>query len=182
MDNNVNSSCICELGYEKGVLKKTIENNIFTIYGNINKSNYIVLRYHGQLIDSIDHNNYKNNLYISYYFDDNINQNHVVSLAKCSKCIGENYCTLISLENYNSISFNFFMLPEGKDNSSCYTEETSFTLPITENPLTNILQKYGIEDNNNLPITTNDKQIQIKFKKLISWIKQLFSIKNKETY
>lgn len=168
MNKNENSSCICEQGYDKGALIKTIENNVFTIYGNIVKNNHIVLRYHGKLIDSIDHNNYTNNLYISYYFNGNSTATNTIVLAKCNKCIGENYCALIPLEEHNSISFNFFV----DKSSSTETEETSFNLNITKDPLMSVLEKYGIEENMSLPVCEQPKQMQIK--KIISAIKNFF--------
>ena len=32
MSENVKFECACDIGYDKGVLKKTVENNIFTIF------------------------------------------------------------------------------------------------------------------------------------------------------
>jgi len=172
MNENVKPVCICELGCDKGALKKTIENNVFTIYGNIIKDNYIILRYHGELIDNIAHNNYQNNLYISYYFDGNINQKQTICLAKCSKCIGESYCTLIHLEKYNNINFSFFLLQEKQSTYLYGNDETSFTLDIGKNTLTDFLQKYDIEENSNLPIMNKSNNLQIK--KIINNIKNFF--------
>ena len=72
MNENINT-CVCNIGFNKGALKKSIENNIFTIFGNISKYSSIVLRYHGELIDNICYEQYNNNLYIKYFFDDDAN-------------------------------------------------------------------------------------------------------------
>ena len=172
MNENVKVTCSCELGYDKGVLKKTIENNIFTIYGNITKNNYIILRYHGELIDNIDYENYENNLYISYFFDNNKEQTKISPLAKCNKCVGENYCALISLENYNNITFEFYQEKENHEHISDNTEISSFKLDIKNDLLTDILQKYGIEENTKLPVTTKANELPII--KIINSIKDLF--------
>ena len=166
MDENVKHKCICELGCDKGALKKTIENNVFTIYGNITKNSYVILRYHGELIDNINHNNYQNDLYISYYFDDKP-EKHILCLAKCSKCVGESYCALIALEDYSKISFEFFQLEQ--DKHIIGKNETSFSLNIENNTLNDFLKKYGLEENANLPVIEDKHEIQLK--KIINNIK-----------
>lgn len=64
MCENVKTKCACDIGYDKGVLKKTLENNIFTIFGNLSQKSSIVIRYHGILTEN---NDKKFNMF--YYFD-----------------------------------------------------------------------------------------------------------------
>ncbi len=167
MNENVNNTCICKLACDKCIIKKTIENNIFTIFGNISKNNSIVLRYHGELIDSICYEKYENNLYIKYFFDDNkaaiINQN----LAKCTKCIGENYCALIDLGNHEKITFSF-CTKENLEKENLM----SFNLNISEDLLSAVMDKYDDELNKNLPVIESNKEIKIK--NIIQTIKDYF--------
>lgn len=172
MNENVKIMCTCELGYDKGALKKTIENNIFTIYGNLQKNNCIVLRYHGELIDNIDYENYSNDLYISYYFDNYLELVHTVPLAKCCKCVGENYCTVIELEEHTNISFEFHLNTSFSQITPHSQNNMTFKLDIKNNPLEDVLQKCELEETKNLPIAQNDSAIQIK--KIINNIKAFF--------
>jgi len=146
MNENVKTPCVCELGCDKGVFKKTIENNVFTIYGNISQNSYIIIRYHGELIDNIDYENYSDNLYISYFFDENKQETRTVSLAKCTKCIGENYCALIELGEHESLTFEFNSVDAAAEHSELQ-EKMLFSLEIKRDLLTDVLQKYGIEEN-----------------------------------
>ena len=179
MNENVKPTCICDLGYDKGVLKKTIENNVFTIYGNINKGNYIILRYHGELIDKINYENYTSNLFITYFFDNNDEKKETICLAKCNKCIGENYCALIFLNEYSKINFEFHL--ENAENH-IVTNDTNmiFELNITNNPLTNILEKYEMEEQAKLPIAPKDSEIKLRniLNKINAFFTAIFNKKN----
>lgn len=180
MNKNVNNSCICELGYNKGAFRKTIENNIFTVFGNISKNNSIVLRYHGELIDSICYEKYENNLYIKYYFDDDKNNIFKENLAKCAKCIGENYCILIDLCNNSKITFSF-CLEEDLEKDDLM----SFNLNIQNDLLSSFIDKYdcdcaNISSNSNLPVLKTKSDLKIK--KIIQILKNYFMmIKNRIT-
>lgn len=179
MNENVNNSCICGIAYTNGVFKKTIENNIFTIFGNICKNNNIILRYHGELIDNICYEQYGNNLYIKYFFDDDKSTTTSLNLAKCTKCVGENYCMLLALDNHSKITFSFCLKEDlGKENLM------SFNLNIKEDILTNFINKYSEDEttaiNYNLPVLENKHTIN--FKKILQGIKEyLLSIKKKLT-
>ncbi len=179
MDENANNSCICDTGYSNGIFKKTIENNIFTIFGNISQNNNIILRYHGELIDNICYEQYENNLYIKYFFDDDQNNIIKTNLAKCTKCIGENYCTLLNLAHHSKITFSF-CLKENLEKENLM----SFNLNIQEDLLTSFMNKYNIEENvinsSNLP-ALETKQTT-KFKNILQGIKDyLILIKKKLT-
>lgn len=171
MNENANNPCICDLGYDKGALKKQIENNIFTIFGNISKNNSIVLRYHGDLIDNICYEQYENNLYIKYFFDDDKTNIHTAKLAKCTKCIGENYCALIELKEHCKITFSFCL-----EHDLEKEDFMSFNLNIREDILSSFMNKYeeplGINSNPNLPTIETRKDISLK--NILQTIKNYF--------
>ena len=157
MNENVNNSCICNLACDKCAIKKTIENNIFTIFGNVSKNSSIVLRYHGELIDSICYEKYENNLYIKYFFDDNKADTISQCLAKCTKSVGENYCVLIDLEKHEKITFSFCT----KDNLE-KDNLMSFNLNISEDILSLVMDKYEDDKDKNLHVLESKKDIKIK--------------------
>lgn len=169
MNENVNTTCICNLACDKCTIKKTIENNIFTVFGNIAKNNNIVLRYHGELIDNICYEKYENNLYIKYFFDDNKTNTLHQCLAKCTKCVGENYCTLIDLGAHEKITFSFCT----KDNMD-KEDLMSFNLNISEDLLSLIMDKYENKPNEYLPVVETKKEIRIK--NILQIIKDYFAL------
>ena len=147
MCENVKLSCACDQGYSKGVLKKTLENNIFSIFGNITKNNSIVIRYHGELTTNVDQNSVFD---IAYFFDSNDQDIQTVPLYKCTKCIGDSYCVTIDLEKFSNLHFCF------KDEKNNYekNQDKMFCLNIAEDPIESIMQRYGFEKNENLPVST----------------------------
>ena len=106
MDEFVNFECACNAGYDKGALKKTIENNIFSVFGNLNQNNSIVIRYHGILTGQENSDSTQFSMF--YYFDNQENDKKNIELHKCYKCVGECYCATIDLNTYNTIHFGFF--------------------------------------------------------------------------
>ncbi|MBR6689140.1 MAG: hypothetical protein IKL68_03910 [Clostridia bacterium] len=175
MNENVNNSCICTIGYEKGAFKKAIENNIFTIFGNISKNNSVVLRYHGELIDNICYEQYENNLYIKYFFNDDKNTIHKTKLAKCTKCIGENYCVLLDLKHYDKITFSFCVEQDIEKE-----DMMSFTLNIKEDLLSSFMERYEDVANSNLPAIETKHELNIK--NILQTLKEYFlAIKRKIT-
>ena len=169
MNENVNTTCICNSACDKCIIKKTIENNIFTIFGNISKNNNIVLRYHGELIDSICYEKYENNLYIKYFFDDDKLNTKRQCLGKCTKCVGENYCTLIDLDTHKKITFSFCT----KDNID-KEDLMSFNLTISEDLVSSIIDKYDDKPNENLPVVESKKELKIK--NILQIIKDYFTL------
>lgn len=158
MNNNSNITCICNIGFNEGALKKVIENNIFTIFGNVSKNNTIVLRYHGELIDNICYEHYNNNLYIRYFFDDDVTNTIDLPLAKCTKSIGENYCCIIELGQHEKITFFF---ANDKDLRKEDIELMNFNLKINDNLLDTFIEKYD-NYSSNLPVLENNKGITLK--------------------
>ena len=167
MCENVNLKCACDEGYDKGVLKKTIENNVFTIFGNIQQNSSIVVRYHGILLETL---NQEDTLNIFYYFDSNIQTKKNVKLQKCTKCIGENYCVTINLENFTKLHFGF----ESTNNMCDINQNKPYELEISPDPISNIMQRYGFEKNASLPVLEEEKTTILQsFKRILNNIKYL---------
>ena len=169
MSENVKFECACDIGYDKGVLKKTLENNIFTLFGNLNQNNSIVIRYHGLL--TADENDNSTTFYMFYYFDNHENDKKIIKLEKCHKCTGDCYCTTLDLDINHTLHFGFF------DNNNNYEQpnNSTFKLEITPDPISNIMQRYGFEQNVNLPtIEENNSKIYV-LKGIINKVKAFFS-------
>ncbi|MBQ3047596.1 MAG: hypothetical protein IJD48_01110 [Clostridia bacterium] len=161
--------CACDTGYDKGVLKKTIENNIFTIFGNLNHKNSIVIRYHGCLTENNPNNSTTFNMF--YFFDDNVCNKKIIELQKCTKCGDNCYCTSIDLDTNNKLSFGFF----NSNNEYELNKNFTFNLDIALDPITNIMQRYGFEQNTNLPVCEKQKENMFIFKHIMDNIKIFFA-------
>ena len=164
MCENVKQPCSCDEGYDKGVLKKTIENNIFTIFGNLSWDNSIVIRYHGILQEK------DNSLPIRcfYTFDIKTNPQKEMALTKCTKSIGECYCLTIDLEKHSKIFFGF----KDANNSVEQNGNEMFELNILKDPISDIMQRYGFEQNKNLPVCNKNRDKCFSFLK--AFFKKIF--------
>ena len=165
MNKFVKLECACDIGYDKGALKKTIENNIFTIFGNITQNSSIVIRYHGVLTD-----NHEKQFNIYYYFDTPDNTKTYIALKKCAKCSGECYCANIDLDCHSKLYFGFTDENNNIDNNV----KKDFELSISPDPISNIMQRYGFEENPNLPICEDKTECVNKFKKILIGIQNIF--------
>lgn len=165
MNEFVKFECACDTGYDKGALKKTIENNIFTIFGNLNQKNSIVIRYHGILTENESNNSTEYNMF--YFFDNTENDKKIIKLQKCTKCAGDCYCGTIDLDMNHSFNFGFF------DNNNKYelNGNSAFKLEIAPDPISNLMQRYGFEQNTNLPICEQSKDKIFLFKNILNSIK-----------
>ena len=169
MNEFVKFECACNAGYDKGALKKTIENNIFTIFGNLNQKNSIVIRYHGQLTEDEDNNSTEFNMF--YFFDNNTDDKKTIKLQKCTKCHGDCYCAVIDLDIYHSFNFGFF------DNNNRYelNKTSAFRLEIAPDPISNLMQRYGFEQNTNLPVYEQSSDKMFILKNIFNSIKYFFN-------
>lgn len=176
MNEFVKFECACDQGYDKGALKKTIENNIFTVFGNLNQKNSIVIRYHGQLTENDGENSTSFNMF--YFFDGLENDKKIIKLQKCTKCIGDCYCATIDLDINHSLNFGFF----DENNNYELNGNDAFKLEIAPDPISNIMQRYGFEQNANLPTCEENKDKIFVFENILNVIKDFFSNLFKKTH
>ena len=169
MSENVKFDCACDTGYDKGVLKKTLENNIFTIFGNLNERNSIVIRYHGVLTENILENSPKFNMF--FYFDEAENDKKIITLQKCAKCLGDCYCATIDLDNHHSLNFGF----SDENNNYELNNHKPFRLNIDPDPISDLMQRYGFEQNSNLPTCGTNKEKMFTSDNILNIIKKFFA-------
>lgn len=169
MNEFVKFECACGTGYDKGALKKTLENNIFTIFGNLNQKSSIVIRYHGILTEKNINNSTEFSMF--YFFDNLENNKKIVKLQKCTKCVGECYCATIDLDMNHTLNFGFF----NENNEYELNTDKSFNLEITPDPISNIMQRYGFEQNTNLPTCEENKDKIFVFQNILNIIKNFFN-------
>lgn len=169
MNEFVKFECACDTGYDKGALKKTIENNIFTIFGNLNQKNSIVIRYHGILTDNNSSNSTTFNMF--YFFDNSENDKKILELKKCTKCDGDCYCATIDLDINHSLNFGFF----DENNNYELSDNKTFKLEIAPDPISSIMQRYGFEQNTALPVCEEYKDKMFVLGNILNNIKTFFN-------
>ena len=105
-----------------------------------------------------------------YYFDEAKNDKNIIKLQKCTKCDGECYCATIDLDINHCLNFGFF----NADDKYELNGENPFRLEIAPDPIANIMQRYGFEQNTNLPTCEESKDKIFVFENLLNKIKHFF--------
>lgn len=149
---------------------------IFLLFsGNLNQNSTIVIRYHGTLTENDGNNSTEYSMF--YYFDEAENDKKVIKLHKCTKCVGECYCATIDLDINHRLNFGFF------DESNKYEINTdkAFQLEIAPDPISNIMQRYGFEQNTNLPVIEDKNSKSFAMKNILNAIKEFFGSLFKKT-
>ena len=145
MNENVKIACACEEGYDKGALKMTLENEIFSIFGNLTKESTILIRYHGKLMTANDGKERK--MFLYYVLDNDWASKVTIGLQKCLKCSNNCYCATIPLGNHNKLSFGFC---DDVGNFEL-NDNHAFEFNISKDPILDFMQRYGFEQNKELP-------------------------------
>lgn len=172
MKENEVEKCCCELGFEKGAIKKNFEFENFSIFGNLMKKNTIVIRYKGSLSKKTLENSNKIILY--YVFNNDWTNKQEIELKPCHH-EKESFCTTIDLQDNMCITFGFCNSLGEYDKDLA----NSYSLKIANNTIDDIMKRYGIEENTELPVTLIDtKNINIitsVFNKIKGIIINIFS-------
>lgn len=185
MSNVVDFHCTCEEGCNKGAFKKNVEDEKFTIFGNLNKNNCMILRYHGELVKPNEDADLEKpkEIYMYYTFDNNWQDKHHVQMSKC--LIGRNheFCINIDLEQHSLISFGFY---NNYGKFDIKDDSTTYCFNIGNDIISDIMKRYGLEDNKELPavveykvsymMSTESTLVRIK-----NFFKSLFHVKDKKT-
>ena len=141
--------CYCEAGFEKGAIKRNCEFENFSIFGNLMKKNTIVIRYNGCLAKPNFDTSYKIILY--YVFNNDWTNKKEMVLKPCHH-EKSTFCANIDLEDNMCITFGFY------NSNGEYDKElaNSYSLKISNNTIDDIMKRYGMEENQELPVTLND--------------------------
>lgn len=149
---------------------------IFLLFsGNLNQNSTIVIRYHGTLTENDANNSTEYSMF--YYFDEAENDKKVIKLHKCTKCVGECYCATIDLDINHRLNFGFF---DGSNKYEINTDK-AFQLEIAPDPISNIMQRYGFEQNTNLPVIEDKNSKSFAMQNILNAIKEFFGNLFKKT-
>lgn len=166
-EENKQRICCCNEAVKKGIYAKSLENDNFSIYGNLMHGRSVLLNYHGKLIKNNDITNDEKskapNIYLYYCFDNNWNDKKIVNMNVCNKNSKLSYCAIIDIPESENINIAF---TDDCDNWDV-TEKGTYCLKLYHDVEKAILKRYNLDGtppaiiSENLPI----KPINI-FKKL----------------
>jgi len=110
-EENKQRICCCNDAIKKGIYTKSLENNNFSIYGNLMHGKSILLNYHGKLIKNndivYDDKSKIPNVYLYYCFDNNWNDKKIVNMNVCNKNGKLSYCSIIDIPENENINIAF---------------------------------------------------------------------------
>lgn len=145
-EENKERFCCCSEAAKKGIYVKSLENDNFSIYGNLMHNRSILLNYHGKLINSfnkLDYNKSKiPNIYLYYCFDNNWNDKKIINMNVCNSNTYElSYCTIIDIPENENINIAFT-----NDNDEWdVTEKGTYYLRIYPDVEKAILRRYNLD-------------------------------------
>jgi len=168
MKENEVEKCYCELGFEKGAIKKNCEFENFSIFGNLMKNNTIVIRYNGCLTKKHFENHHKIILY--YVFNNDWTNKKEIELKPCHH-EKDSFCTTIEQRDNMCITFWFYSTNGEYDKNLA----NSYSLKIANNTIDDIMKRYNIEENNDLPVTLDDTKNMSRISSVFTKIKGMIS-------
>lgn len=144
-DENKHRNCCCSEAVKKGIYTKSLENDSFSIYGNLMHGRNILLNYHGKLIKNNDITNDNKssapNIYLYYCFDNNWNDKKIVNMNVCNKDSKLSYCSIIDIPENENINIAFTNDAEEWD----ITEKGTYYLKISPDIEKAILRRYNLD-------------------------------------
>lgn len=168
MKENEVEKCYCELGFEKGAIKKSCEFENFSIFGNLMKKNTIVIRYNGCLTKT--HLNKSHKIILYYVFNNEWTNKQEIELKPCLH-EKDSFCATIDLRDNMCITFGFYNSNGEYDKNLA----NSYSLKIANNTIDDIMKRYGIEENHELPVTLKDTKNMSRISSIFSKIKGLIT-------
>lgn len=144
-EENKQRMCCCNEAVKKGIYTKSLENDNFSIYGNLMHGRSILLNYHGKLIQNNDITNDDKlkapNIYLYYCFDNNWNDKKIVNMNVCNKNSKLSYCTIIDVPENENINIAFTNDADKWD----VTEKGTYYLKIYPDIEKAILRRYNLD-------------------------------------
>ena len=144
-EENKQRNCCCNDAVKKGIYTKSLENDNFSIYGNLMHGRSILLNYHGKLIKNnditTDDKSKAPNIYLYYCFDNNWNDKKIVNMNVCNKNSNLNYCAIIDIPENENINIAF----TNDDDDWDVTEKGTYYLKIYPDIEKIILRRYNLD-------------------------------------
>lgn len=144
-DENKQRICCCTEAVKKGIYEKSLNNDNFSIYGNLMHGKSVLINYHGKLIKNNDITNDDKskapNIYLYYCFDNNWKERKIMNMNVCNKGNEISYCSIIDIPENENINIAFTNDNEEWDT----TEKGTYYLKIYPDVEKAILKRYNLD-------------------------------------
>lgn len=129
---NDTNQCYCTEYIEKDdMLKLSFENEVYSIYGKLNKGEKIILKYFGKLIP--DDEPVDKQIFLNYGYGNLWADKSILEMKPCCYSDKKCYCIEIELTNVENLFFCFM----DSNNSWDLNDNSSYVVAI-DNPLTTL--------------------------------------------
>ena len=174
--NNIKKCCCTEYLEKDNILKLCFTNENYSIYGNLNKGDKIILQYFGKLITEEVLEDKK--IFFNYGYGNLWTDKNILEMSLCFHSDKKCYCTELELINTENLFFCFM------DNNNNWDLNDSSSYMVTiDIPITTLTKKtfaVAIQDEEYIsPINNFLKKLTNKLIHLFSKIGGLFDKKIK---
>lgn len=149
MENEKKCCCLKALETEE-TLKLSFENEVYSIFGNLNKGEKVIIKYFGNLCAKEDLKDKK--ILLNYGYGNLWSDKDVVEMTSCGHSEKNCYCTSLELTNNNNLFFCFM----DNNNNWDLSDNSSYMLNIDDS-ITTMAKKniaVAIADEEYLSFTT----------------------------
>lgn len=165
-DENPKRICYCNDAIKEGIYTKAIENESFSIYGNLIQGKNILINYNGNLTKNYTSENKIPNLYLYYCFDNDWENKKIINMSVCKQKNALSYCFIINLPtDHTNINIAFT-----NDNNEWDTDiKGSYYIKMYPDIEKEILKRYGLDST---PPTIISDNLPASCKSLIEKVKE----------
>lgn len=132
--DNVKKCCCTDYLEKDNNLKLAFSNETYSIYGNLNKGEKIILKYFGSLIT--DNTSNEKKIFLNYGYGNLWTEKNICEMKLCYHNDTKCYCTNLELINAENLFFCFM----DSDNNWDLNDKSSYMLTI-DTPLTVLTKK-----------------------------------------
>jgi hypothetical protein len=162
--DNIENCCCTKYIKEDTILKLSFANETYSIYGNLNKGEKIILKYFGSLLPSDESK--ETQIFLNYGYGNLWSEKNVLELKPCYHSDTKCYCTELELLNSENLFFCFM----DNNNNWDLNEKSSYMITIDTPTNTLIKQTVAIA----LPEEEYISETSKLLKKIIAKITNFF--------
>ncbi|MDD2376143.1 MAG: hypothetical protein PHD15_00580 [Clostridia bacterium] len=174
--NDIEKCCCSEYIKKDIMLKLSFTNETYSIYGNLNKGDKVILKYFGKLLINETSENTK--IFFNYGYGNLWTDKNALEMVLCCHSDKKCYCSELELINTENLFFCFI----DNNNNWDLNESSSYMITI-DTPITTLIKKpfaVTIQDEDSMSATSNFlKKLTTKLMHLFASIGSLFDKKIK---
>jgi len=172
--NNIEKCCCTEYIEKDDMLRVSFTNETYSIYGNLNKGDKIILKYFGKLITNESEKDIK--VFLNYGYGNLWMYKNVIEMTLCCHSDNACYCAELELLNVENLFFCFM----DNNNNWDLNENSSYMVTIEAPPTVLIKTSFAVAIHEEEFMSTTGKFIKQIINKLIHFFDKLGGIFDKK--